>query len=80
MDNGYLTLKHTCILLLLSPLFYRYKKVKQDDNGIHIQFDSDSSAVLTYKPFRLDFMVANEVAVSVNSKGLINFEHYREKA
>ncbi|XP_031551690.1 neutral alpha-glucosidase AB-like [Actinia tenebrosa] len=25
-------------------------------------------------------MVANEVAVSVNSKGLMNFEHYREKA
>ena len=53
--------------------------MKQDDSGVHISFDHGSSVVLTYDPFRLDFMVENQVAVSVNSKGLMNFEHYREK-
>jgi len=67
-----------CYLLSIVML-YRYQTVKQDDNGVQLTFDHGSSVVLTYKPFRLDFMVANEVAVSVNSKGLMNFEQYREK-
>jgi len=64
---------------LLVCYFLRYEKVKEDSNGVQLSFDESSSIVLTYNPFRLDFMVGNEVAVSVNSKGLMNFEHYREK-
>lgn len=65
-------------VLVEYPRRVSYEKVKQDDNSIHIKF-GNNSVVLTYKPFRLDFLVHNEIAVSVNSRGLMNFEHYRTK-
>ena len=57
---------------------FRYHKLKQDDDSVHIGFNNNS-VVLTNDPFRLDFLVDNEVVVSVNSRGLMNFEEYREK-
>ena len=57
---------------------FSYHKLKQDDDGVHIGFNNNS-VVLTNDPFRLDFLVDNEVVVSVNSRGLMNFEEYREK-
>lgn len=58
--------------------FYSYEKIKEDDNSVHLKF-GNNSVVLTYQPFRLDFLVLDEIAVSVNSRGLMNFEHYRTK-
>ena len=59
-------------------MFFRHQKLKQDDESIHIGFNNNS-VILTFEPFRLDILVDNEVAVSVNSRGLMNFEEYREK-
>ena len=63
---------------MFTLLFPSYQKLKQDDESLHIGFNNNS-VILTYEPFRLDFLVDNEVAVSVNSRGLMNFEEYREK-
>jgi alpha 1,3-glucosidase len=40
---------------------------------------NDNGLIITMKPLRLDFLVGNQIAVSVNSKGLMNFEHYQAK-
>ena len=63
---------------MLLLVFFSNQKLKQDDESVHIGFNNNS-VVLTFEPFRLDFLVDNEVAVSVNSRGLMNFENYREK-
>ncbi len=34
---------------------------------------------VTFDPFQMDFYVNNEIAVVLNSRGLMNFEHYRKK-
>ncbi|CAH3179912.1 unnamed protein product, partial [Porites evermanni] len=65
-------------VLIKEPVTISYQKLKQDDESLHIGFNNNS-VILTYEPFRLDFLVDNEVAVSVNSRGLMNFEEYREK-
>ncbi|RMX38788.1 hypothetical protein pdam_00017684 [Pocillopora damicornis] len=65
-------------VLIQEPKTISNQKLKQDDESVHIGFNNNS-VVLTFEPFRLDFLVDNEVAVSVNSRGLMNFEHYREK-
>ena len=58
--------------------FLSYQILKQDDESVHIGF-GNNSVVLTNEPFRLDFLVNKEVVVSVNARGLMNFEEYREK-
>lgn len=58
--------------------FSSYQILKQDDESVHIGF-GNNSVVLTNEPFRLDFLVNKEVVVSVNARGLMNFEEYREK-
>ena len=65
-------------LVILYFLFCSLQKLNEDDNSVHIKFQNNS-VVLTFEPFRLDFLVRDEVAVSVNSRGLMNFEHYRLK-
>uniref|UniRef100_A0A914CV67 Glucosidase II subunit alpha n=1 Tax=Acrobeloides nanus TaxID=290746 RepID=A0A914CV67_9BILA len=35
--------------------------------------------VLTFKPFRIDVFIKKELTVSINSKNLLKFEHFREK-
>ncbi|KAJ7374235.1 hypothetical protein OS493_007312 [Desmophyllum pertusum] len=65
-------------VLIQEPQPVSNQKLKQDDESVHIGFNNNS-VVLTFEPFRLDFLVDNEVAVSVNSRGLMNFEQYREK-
>ena len=58
--------------------FSSYQILKQDDESVHIGF-GNNSVVLTNDPFRLDFLVNKEVVVSVNARGLMNFEEYKEK-
>ena len=65
-----------CELLMPSSL-YRWK-VEQQAEGFTATHGNCTTAV-TFKPFRVDFLVYKELAVSVNARGLLNFEHYREK-
>ncbi|XP_065920024.1 neutral alpha-glucosidase AB-like [Dysidea avara] len=53
-------------------------KVQRSSDGFQAVF-GNSTAVITFSPFRVDFLVNNEVAVSVNNRGLLNIEHYRNK-
>ena len=53
-------------------------KVQQSSDGFQAVF-GNSIAVITFSPFRVDFLVNSEVAVSVNNRGLLNIEHHRNK-
>ncbi|CAB4000528.1 Neutral alpha-glucosidase AB, partial [Paramuricea clavata] len=65
-------------VLVSEPTHSSYEKVSENDNQIHVKFN-DNGLIITMKPLRLDFLVGNQIAVSVNSKGLMNFEHYQAK-
>ncbi|XP_065068452.1 neutral alpha-glucosidase AB-like isoform X2 [Rhopilema esculentum] len=58
------------------PAKVSYTKEKEDATGCSIKFDGNSIA-LTYKPFRLDFFQSGDLVLTMNSRGLMNFEHYR---
>ena len=49
-----------------------------EKDGLEI-VSATTMASVNYNPFRIDFLVHNEIAVVLNSKGLMNFEHYRAK-
>jgi alpha 1,3-glucosidase len=67
------------LYLKILPYFHcSYEKVGENDNQIHVKFN-DNGLIITMTPLRLDFLVGNQIAVSVNSKGLMNFEHYEAK-
>ena len=38
-----------------------------------------TEAVITFDPFRIDVSVNGEIAAVINSRGLLNIEHYRAK-
>ncbi|XP_035696628.1 neutral alpha-glucosidase AB-like isoform X1 [Branchiostoma floridae] len=50
----------------------------QDDNSVTLGF-LQNKAVVTSDPFRIDFLVDDELAISVNSRGLMKFEQYRKR-
>lgn len=53
-------------------------KVQRTSGGVEITSTTTKAAV-TFDPFQMDFYVNNEIAVVMNSRGLMNFEHYRNK-
>lgn len=53
-------------------------KVQRKSGGVEIT-SSTTKASVTYDPFQVDFYVNNEIAVVLNSRGLMNIEHLREK-
>lgn len=58
--------------------YHRGVLSKRDDQGIQVNF-RDKQIILSLKPFRIDFLVNNALVMSVNSRGLMNFENYRRK-
>ena len=66
---------YVIVLYILIPCSW---KVQRSSDGFQALF-GNSTAVITFSPFRVDFLVNNEVAVSVNNRGLLNIEHYRNK-
>jgi alpha 1,3-glucosidase len=57
---------------------FSVKLVERDDNKIIIEFQGNKIAIQT-SPFRIDVISGNEPVVSVNSRGLLHFEHLRVK-
>ncbi len=53
-------------------------KVQRSSTGLEVTSETTKVAV-TFDPFQMDFYVNNEIAVVLNSRGLLNFEHYRNK-
>ena len=76
----------TFLILLPPPLFpllnprtlYSSCKIQRGSNGVEISSDSTRASV-TFSPFKVDFHVNNEIGVVLNSRGLLNFEHHRNK-
>lgn len=44
-----------------------------------LQEDTTSKVVIQFKPFRLDFYSGGSLVISTNARGLMRFEHLREK-
>ncbi len=57
---------------------FSYTKEKEDASGCKINFERNSIAI-SYKPFRLDFFQDGDLILTMNNRGLMNFEHYRTK-
>jgi len=53
-------------------------KVQRSSSGVEITSDS-TRATVSFDPFRVDFHINNEIGVVLNSRGLMNFEHHRNK-
>ena len=72
-----MNLHQPVLTVILKCGLCRWKIIKQKDNlkAIH----GNCTTYVVFKPFRMDVLVAGNLAVSVNSRGLLNFEHYRER-
>lgn len=53
-------------------------KVQRRSGGVEIT-SATTKASVTFDPFQVDFYVNNEIAVVLNSRGLMNVEHLRTK-
>uniref|UniRef100_A0A3B4EFU1 Neutral alpha-glucosidase AB n=1 Tax=Pygocentrus nattereri TaxID=42514 RepID=A0A3B4EFU1_PYGNA len=52
--------------------------LSQDDNGVVLSLGAESQRlIVSARPFRLDIMEGPEVLLSLNSRGLLAFEHLR---
>lgn len=51
-----------------------------DGKQVEGRFSKAARFVLNCKPFRLDLFTNEIFVMSVNSKNMFNFEHYRKKA
>ncbi len=72
--NNYIKKKKTYLFDYLSVNIK-----KSDNNQIEGQFDKTAKFILNAKPFRLDLFTNDIFVMSVNSKNMFNFEHYRTK-
>jgi len=52
---------------------------RSNGNQIKGRFGKTAKFLLNAKPFRLDLFTNDIFVMSVNSKNLFNFEHYRKK-
>ena len=78
LSRGCISYTGTNHYLTISIFNYSYEKVSESEEQIHVKFNKNG-LIITMRPLRLDFLVDNQIAVSVNSKGLMNFEHYQAK-
>jgi len=53
--------------------------VEQSSDSLSFTFGSNGKAILSAKPFRLDVFEKDYLVISVNARGLLNFEHQRSK-
>jgi hypothetical protein len=64
---------------ILSTGYFSADIKKLDGNQIEGRFGKTARFVLNAKPFRLDLFTNDIFVMSVNSKNMFNFEHYRKK-
>ncbi|XP_057316342.1 neutral alpha-glucosidase AB-like isoform X2 [Hydractinia symbiolongicarpus] len=65
--------------LVKEPQKIKFMKESEDGNSLKVKFEANVVEI-TYKPLKIDFFDSEGVLlVSVNNKGLMNFEHYRNK-
>ena len=64
-------------LLKIIFIFYSLKILDQSGDSVSLSFGGTGKAVLLVKPFRLDVYDGDQLVISVNARGLLNFEHQR---
>eukprot|EP00794_Sanderia_malayensis_P020167 gene20167-22142_t len=64
--------------LVDDPVHASYVKEKDDASGCKINFEKNSISI-NYKPFQLEFFQDGNLHLAFNTRGLMNFEHYRLK-
>ncbi|XP_032796469.2 neutral alpha-glucosidase AB isoform X2 [Daphnia magna] len=60
-----------------SPQLSSLKITEQSSDSISLSFGGTGKAILLVKPFRLDVYDGDQLVISVNARGLLNFEHQR---
>ena len=58
---------------------YSLKIEELSSDSLSFSFGGNGKAVLLAKPFRLDVFENEKLVISVNARGLLNFEHQRPK-
>ncbi|XP_069750277.1 neutral alpha-glucosidase AB-like isoform X2 [Narcine bancroftii] len=54
--------------------------IGKDESSLELGFSNNVyKLIITSKPFRMDIMTGNELLLSINSRGLMVFEHLRQK-
>jgi len=67
------------VSLVREPQKVKYEKTSETGEGVKVKFNNHVIAV-TYKPLKIDFFDPEGVLlISLNNRGLMNFEHYRNK-
>ncbi|XP_051957222.1 neutral alpha-glucosidase AB-like [Xyrauchen texanus] len=67
-------------ILITDPLTEPMSVVTQDENGLVLSLGGDEQRlIVSALPFRLDIMEGPQVLVSLNSRGLLAFEHLRAR-
>ncbi|XP_062332050.1 neutral alpha-glucosidase AB isoform X3 [Osmerus eperlanus] len=65
-------------VLIQEPPTEPMSLLSQDENGVVLSLGTESQRVIvSAQPFRLDIMEGREVLMSLNSRGLLAFEHLR---
>uniref|UniRef100_A0AAQ4QDJ3 Neutral alpha-glucosidase AB n=1 Tax=Gasterosteus aculeatus aculeatus TaxID=481459 RepID=A0AAQ4QDJ3_GASAC len=65
-------------VLITEPSTEPLSLLSQDENGVVLSLGTESQRVIiSARPFRLDIMEGPEVLMSLNSRGLLAFEHLR---
>lgn len=66
------------LTFLPSSLCLSLSLLSQDENGVVLSLGAESQRVIvSARPFRLDIMEGRDVLMSLNSRGLLAFEHLR---
>ncbi|KAM3866502.1 neutral alpha-glucosidase AB [Diretmus argenteus] len=67
-------------VLIQEPPTEPLSLLSQDENGVVLSLGAESQRVIvSARPFRLDIMEGHEVLMSLNSRGLLAFEHLRTR-
>ncbi|XP_057213820.1 neutral alpha-glucosidase AB isoform X1 [Triplophysa rosa] len=67
-------------VLMADPLTEPLSVVVQDENGLVLSLGgAEQRLILNARPFRLDIIEGPQVLMSVNSRGLLAFEHLRAR-
>ncbi|XP_053224260.1 neutral alpha-glucosidase AB isoform X1 [Podarcis raffonei] len=67
-------------VLVQDPPTTRLSVTGRDDNSVELSLgEGNHKLILTAKPFRMDLLEGRELVLSVNSRGLLVFEHLRQR-
>jgi len=68
------------LVLVSEPELEPIKVLSRDSSSVVLGLgESTSRAVLSFEPFRVDFLRDNQLLLSTNARGMMNFEHIRHK-